>query len=94
MLDPDRRPVVNYPTPWSYTVIGTDEADVRRAVTVTLAVSLDPAGGERDYALQRSRTSSRGNYVSLNLSLTVISESERDAIFTGLADCPEIRLVI
>jgi putative lipoic acid-binding regulatory protein len=93
-FDPSQRPVITYPAPWSFKVIGTDEEDVRRAVKITLAVCLDPASGDRPYELGLSRTSGKGNYVSLNLTLTVLSEAERDAVFTGLADCPEIRMVI
>ena len=94
MPGPDPRPEITYPAPWSFKVIGTDEADLRRAVKITLAVCLDPDSGDRQYALGLSRTSSQGSYVSLNLELTVLSEAERDAVFTGLADCPEIRMVI
>ena len=94
MFDPTRRPEISYPAPWSFKVIGTDEEDVRRAVKITLAVCLDRNSGEREYELGLSRTSAKGSYVSLDLALTVLSEAERDAIFTGLADCPEIRMVI
>ncbi len=94
MFDPSQRPEITYPAPWSFKVIGTDEDDVRRAVKITLAVCLDRNSGERAYELGVSRTSAKGNYVSLELSLTVVSEAERDALFTGLADCPEIRMVI
>ncbi len=94
MFDPSQRPEISYPAPWSFKVIGTDEDDVRRAVKITLAVCLDQGSGDRAYELGLSRTSGRGSYVSLNLSLVVMSEAERDALFTGLADCPEIRMVI
>ena len=94
MLDGQQRPEITYPCPWSFKVIGTDEEDVRRAVKITLAVCLDRNSGEREYELGLSRRSGQGNYVSLNLTLEVLSESERDALFSGLADCPEIRMVI
>jgi len=94
MPDPGQRPEITYPTAWSFKVIGSDEQDLRRAVKITLAVCLDQNSGDRTYELALSRTSTKGSYVSLNLSLTVLSEAERDAVFTGLADCPEIRMVI
>jgi len=94
MFDPRRRPEIVYPCPWSFKLIGTDEQDIRRAVTVTLAVCLDRNTGDREYELGVSRASRHGTYVSLNLTLEVLSESERDAVFAGLADCPEIRMVI
>ncbi len=94
MPGPEQRPEITYPAPWSFKVIGTDEQDVRRAVKITLAVCLDQNSGDRAYELSLTRTSTQGSYVSLNLELTVLSDAERDAIFTGLADCPEIRMVI
>lgn len=94
MPESSQRPEITYPTPWSFKVIGSDEQDLRRAVKITLAVCLDQNSGDRDYELGLSRTSTRGGYVSLGLTLTVLSEAERDAVFTGLADCPEIRMVI
>ena len=94
MLEGQQRPEITYPCPWSFKIIGTDEDDVRRAVKITLAVCLDRNSGEREFELGLSRRSGEGNYVSLNLTLEVLSESERDAVFSGLADCPEIRMVI
>ena len=94
MFDPTQRPEISYPAPWSFKVIGSDEEDIRRAVKITLAVCLDRNSGDRAYELGVSRTSARGSYVSLQLDLTVVSEAERDAVFTGLAECPEIRMVI
>lgn len=94
MTDERQKPDITYPCPWSFKVIGTDEEDVRRAVKITLAVCLDPGSGDRPYELGLSRQSRHGNYVSLNLTLEVRSEAERDALFVGLADCPEVRMVI
>jgi putative lipoic acid-binding regulatory protein len=94
MTEVRRQPEIQYPCPWSYKVIGTDEEDVRRAVKITLAVCLDPDSGDRPYELGLSRQSRHGSYVSLNLTLEVRSEAERNALFAGLADCPEVRMVI
>jgi putative lipoic acid-binding regulatory protein len=93
-MELEGRPEIEYPCPWSYKVIGRDEDDVRRAVKVTLEVCLDRGSGDRAWELSRSRTSDKGSYVSLNLSLTVNSEEERDALYAGLKDCPEIVMVI
>jgi putative lipoic acid-binding regulatory protein len=93
-MDMNRRPEIAYPCPWTYKVIGRVEADVRRAVKVMLSVCLDRDSGDRAWELARSRTSGQGTYVSLNLSLTVNSEQERDALHAGLRDCPEIMMVI
>lgn len=88
------KPEIEYPCPWTYKVIGADENDLRRAVKVMLDVCLDRASGDRAWELSRSRTSSGGKYISLNLTLTVESEEERNALYDGLKDCPEIVMVI
>lgn len=93
-MEENRRPELEYPCAWTYKVIGKVEDDVRRAVKVMLSVCLDSDSGDREFTLSRSRASGKGTYVSLNLTLTVNSERERDALFTGLKDCPEIVMVI
>ena len=94
MNDPVGRPDITYPCPWTYKVVGTDEDDLCRAVKVMLEVCLDPGSGERAYELGVSRTSRRGRYVSLQLTLEVASEQERNALYAGLKDCPEVRMVL
>lgn len=85
---------LEYPCPWTYKVVGSDEEELRRAVKVMLNVCLDNDSGDRPYELGLSRTSDGGKYVSLNLTLEVRSERERDALYTGLKDCPEVRMVL
>ena len=87
-------PAVEYPCAWTYKVVGGDEDDLRRAVKVMLTVCLDKDSGERPYELGLSRTSSGGKYVSLNLTLEVRTEEERNALHAGLKDCPEVLMVL
>ncbi|RKZ17391.1 DUF493 domain-containing protein [bacterium] len=94
MNDPAAKPEISYPCPWTFKVVGTNEDDLRRAVKVMLEVCLDPGSGERDFELGLSRTSSGGKYLSLNLTLEVTSEEERDALYAGLKDCPEVLMVL
>jgi putative lipoic acid-binding regulatory protein len=90
----NRKPVVEYPCPWGYKVVGPDEKSMRRAVKETLDLCLTRESGDRDFELGLSRTSSTGKYVSLSLNLTVLDEAERDGIFTALNRRTEILLVI
>jgi len=94
MAESRQRPAIEYPCPWSFKVIGMDEEEVRRAVKIMLTVCLDQDSGDRPYELGLSRNSGGGKYVSLNLTVTVNNQAERNALFAGLADCPEIRMVI
>lgn len=93
-MDPHGKPEITYPCPWTYKVIGKDEDDLRRAVKVMLTVCLDRDSGDRAWELSRSRTSGGGKYVSLTLTLTVVGKEERNALYAGLKDCPEIVMVI
>ena len=94
MNDSTGKPAITYPCPWTYKVVGTDEDDLRRAVKVMLEVCLDTGSGERGFELGVSRTSSGGRYVSLKLTLEITSEQERNALYAGLKDCPEVKMVL
>jgi len=95
MADPKQdRPLIEYPAPWSYKVIGTDEDAVRAAVRESLDAGLLPDTGDREFQLGLSRESRGGRYLSLHLSLTVLSEEERDGIFRALKAHPDVLLVM
>jgi putative lipoic acid-binding regulatory protein len=90
----NQKPVVEYPCPWGYKVIGTDEDSMRGAVKQCLDTCLNQNSGDREFELGQSRSSKGGKYVSLSLNLTVQDEAERNAIFTALTSRPEIKMVI
>jgi putative lipoic acid-binding regulatory protein len=92
--EPNQRPVIEYPCPWDFKIIGTSEDAMREVVGKCLEETLHRAAGEREFELGMSRTSNGGNYVSLRLNLMVMDEAERNNIFTYLANQPEIRIVI
>lgn len=88
------KPIIEYPCPWDYKIIGTSERALREAVHACLERFLNGDSGEREFELGMSRTSDGGKYVSLNLNLMVMDEAERNGIFASLAGHPEIRIVI
>ena len=88
------KPTIQYPCRWDFKVIGAAEETLRAAVSECLEGCLGPDGGNRDFEFGGARTSSEGRYVSLALTLTVLDEAERNAVFSSLADRPEIRLVL
>ena len=90
----NQKPVVEFPCPWGYKVIGVDEDSMRGAVKKCLDTCLNRNSGDREFELGQSRSSKGGKYVSLSLNLTVQDEVERNAIFTALASRPEILMVI
>jgi putative lipoic acid-binding regulatory protein len=84
--DPDfsnPNPEIAYPTAWTYTVIGADEARLRAAVAEIL--------GGRAHELSPSHTSSGGRWVSMNLKLVVDSHEMRRALYDALAAHGDIR---
>jgi uncharacterized protein len=90
----NQRPKIDYPCPWGFKVIGTDEETVRQAIRDCLRDCLDPRDVERPVEIGNSRTSGGGKYISLGLTVEVESEDERNAIFRALADQPEIKMVL
>jgi len=88
------KPEIEYPCPWDFKIIGTNEDALRAAVTRCLEQTLNQAIGAREFELGMSRTSNGGKYVSLRLNLMVMDETERNGIFSSLAKHPEIRIVI
>lgn len=83
----DGQPKIEYPTIWSFTLIGWREADMRDAVHGLL-------GDDAAYKLTFSHFSRKGTYISLHLEIEVASEQERDQTFQSLRDLPAMRIVM
>jgi len=95
MSDPNnQRPKINYPCQWAFKVIGIDEEAITVAIHHCLRDCLDSDEAQRPVEIGNSRTSGGGKYISVGLSVEVMSEEERNAIFCALADRPEIRMVL
>jgi len=77
---------IDYPTLWSYKLIGPAETGLREAIAVAV--------GERDHEVSVSRRSSGGKYVSLRLELTVTSHEERRGIANTLHVHAAVRFVL
>jgi putative lipoic acid-binding regulatory protein len=82
----DREPVIEYPTMWSYKVIGSDEDRLRAAVRHVV--------GSLNHELTTSNRSATGRYLSLHLRLVVHDKLQRHAIFHALRDHPDVRAVL
>ncbi len=82
----NREPQIHYPAIWAYRLIGEDEEAIRQAVVEVV--------GELDFELRPGNESAGGRYRSLSLELVVSSHEQRRAIFQGLAEHPDIRVVI
>jgi len=82
----DPPPAIEYPCLWAYKVIGRGEAEVRAAIAAVVA--------GREHTLDYSRTSSKGNFVSLLMQTEVHTELERNAIFAALTEHAAVVMVI
>ena len=95
MTDPKQeKPIIEYPVEWGYKVIGTDEQVVRNAVKECLDAALYRETGDREFELGLSRASKGGKYLSLSLTLVVMTEEERDGIFRAMTGHPDILMVM
>jgi len=82
----DGKAEVEYPTEWRYKIIGEDENRLREAIDEVL--------DKKEYQLKHSNRSKTGKFISLQASLNVDSEEERDQIFLKLKNHTEIKVVI
>jgi len=89
-----QKPNIEYPCQWGYKVIGSDEETVHQAIRDCLSECLEVEDNERSLEIGSSRISGGGKYVSVGLTVEVLSEDERNIIFQALANRPEIKMVI
>ncbi len=77
---------LKYPCLWIYKIFGTDQNQMRNAI--------DNIVQDRSCRISLSRESETGKYVSLNVELTVESESHRTAIYEALKAHHAVKLVL
>ena len=81
-----RKPKIDYPAPWTYRIVGLSEEAVRAHVAELM--------GELEHALVPSNASKTGKYLSFALSLTVVDEVYRLALYQDLMAHESIRMVL
>lgn len=81
-----RKPQIDYPCVWPYTVIGEEGDAIEAAIPALLA-------GE-DVRLQRARASRTGRFTSFHVTVHVRDEAHRDAVFRGLQAIPSVKFVL
>jgi uncharacterized protein len=85
MFDPNKRPEIEYPCEWSYKIIGNNIEKMLEAI--------ENAASGLTYDVTPSNISNKGNYYSLNLTLTVPNEVVRDLIYEKLNGSESIKIV-
>lgn len=87
MVDLSRHELeLSYPCSWSYRVVGRDEGTVRRAIAEVVQT--------RNHLVEHSNDSASGKYVSLRLTLTVVSADDRTDVFDALRRHHDVKLVL
>ncbi len=86
MFERPSRPVIEYPCPWEYKVIGENESAMRQAVADVMI--------DINHKVTFSHTSRTGKYCSLLVALIVADEDERTSLFTSLKAHPAIMMVL
>lgn len=75
---------IKYPRGWSFRVIGINKEDMERDIKLIMA--------QRTHKLEEANK--KGKYLSLNLSLTVGSEAERNSIFNALKNTDSVTMIL
>ena len=87
MPDDEKRKVqLEYPCPWIYKIIGPDADEMQRAVAEIIC--------DRAYKITHSRSSEKSKYLSLNVELSVESESHRTALYEALKAHRAVKMVL
>ncbi len=76
---------IDYPCPWDYQIIGSDEQRMRNAVALLV---------EGKYVLTLGNRSKKARYMSLHLTVEVQSEVERLRLFEALRKHDDITYVL
>lgn len=76
---------IDYPTMWTYKVIGREEKAIREAILEVLGDTAKPVP---------SKQSSKGRFISLEVSILVHSDEERTGLYHRLQKHPDVKIVL
>jgi putative lipoic acid-binding regulatory protein len=82
----NRKPVLAYPCPWLYKIIGYNQEEMERAAATII--------GGRPCTVSLSRSSRTGKYHCLNIEVEVIDEADRNAIYRAFKLHPHVKMVL
>jgi putative lipoic acid-binding regulatory protein len=78
--------VLEYPCNWSYKIISTEVAALKKAIHDVIE--------ERSHDLTHSKNSKGGKYISMNLDMLVHNEDDRNFIYEALKQHQDIKMVL
>ena len=80
------KPKIYYPCEWRYKLIGQDRDKLEACVFDIMA--------QKEYTSSIGNISRNGKFVSVNVSCSVDSEEERNALFKAFQDHIDVKMVI
>ena len=86
MANEPERPDIDYPCEWGFRLIGASEE--------ALTVAVIEIVGDRPYRLEPSNSSRNGRWQSMRLTLEVLDEEDRLALYQGLGTHDAVRMVL
>jgi putative lipoic acid-binding regulatory protein len=81
-----QKPVMEYPCPWIYKIIGGNQEELKAAAAQVMR--------DRAYTVSLSSCSAKGKYHCLNVQVLVPSEAVRLALYESLRSHPSVMLVL
>lgn len=84
--DKKRKVQLEYPCPWVYKIIGSDENEMRLAVAEIIR--------DRNYKISHSRSSDTAKYHCLNVELSIESDSHRTTLYEALKSHRAVKIVL
>lgn len=80
-----QKPHITYPCEWEYRIIGQSEEEL-----CALVFEIMP----REYRIERGKSSSGGNFVSMYVWVVVNDEDERNTLFGALQAHKDVKMVL
>ena len=77
---------LEYPCPWEYRVIGSDETALRAAIAEVM--------GERAHEVETGGASAGGKWLTMIVTLEVADEEERLALYERLRSHDAVKIVL
>lgn len=84
--DINKKAKIDFPCEWSYKVIGADKKLLELAIEEVLS--------NYPFKIVKITPSSKGNYTSLTIKLTVLNHDEIETHFKRLSDHEHVKIVL
>lgn len=81
-----QKPVMEYPCPWTYKIIGKDQEGLKAAIAQVMQ--------DQAYTVALSNSSAQGKYHCLNVQVIIPSEAVRLALHESLCNHHSVMLVL